>query len=258
MAEQKPQHNDDPTETQSTTPAEEEQVEFTEAATAPEDAELTLEEEVEYLDGTSIVILDTLIFEFPESKMPVDIFDPLYPDILADYTVDRVLVSRLSLHLEKNRVTVGHNYPYLLPEGSMEVRHQVWRFFDWLHREFALSHPETESDPSFQLIWTMLKDTNHRSAESAALRSAVHLFRRATEKRADLYENAIHAYHRIRKFLHAPENDLVLKYRLDPMRCMSIGIEVRKDLVWSFAQSSGRSVFDFLRRSGQSTRPGGL
>lgn len=51
MAEQKPEHNDDPTETQSTTPAEEEQVEFTEAATAPEDAELTLEEEVERLEA---------------------------------------------------------------------------------------------------------------------------------------------------------------------------------------------------------------
>jgi len=51
MAEQKPEHNDDPTETQSTTPAEEEQVEVTEAATAPEDAELTLEEEVERLEA---------------------------------------------------------------------------------------------------------------------------------------------------------------------------------------------------------------
>lgn len=51
MAEQKPEHNDDPTEAQSTTPAEEEQVEVTEAATAPEDAELTLEEEVERLEA---------------------------------------------------------------------------------------------------------------------------------------------------------------------------------------------------------------
>ena len=51
MAEQKPEHNDDPTETQSTTPAEEEQVEAAEAAIAPEDAELTLEEEVERLEA---------------------------------------------------------------------------------------------------------------------------------------------------------------------------------------------------------------
>jgi molecular chaperone GrpE len=51
MAEQKPEHNDDPTEAQSTTPAEEAQEEATEAATAPEDAELTLEEEVERLEA---------------------------------------------------------------------------------------------------------------------------------------------------------------------------------------------------------------
>jgi molecular chaperone GrpE len=51
MAEQKPEHNDDPTEAQSTTPAEEAQEEATEAATAPEDAELTSEEEVERLEA---------------------------------------------------------------------------------------------------------------------------------------------------------------------------------------------------------------
>jgi molecular chaperone GrpE len=51
MAEQKPEHNDDPTEAQSTIPAEEAQEEATEAATAPEDAELTLEEEVERLEA---------------------------------------------------------------------------------------------------------------------------------------------------------------------------------------------------------------
>jgi len=51
MAEQKPEHNDDPTEAQSTTPAEEEQVEAAEAAIVSEDAELTLEEEVERLEA---------------------------------------------------------------------------------------------------------------------------------------------------------------------------------------------------------------
>ena len=33
--------------------------------------------------------------------MPEGMFDPLFPDVLADYTVDRVLVSRISLALEK-------------------------------------------------------------------------------------------------------------------------------------------------------------
>ena len=100
--------------------------------------------------------------------MPADIFDPIYPDVLADYTVDRVLVSRLSLNLEKEHIAVGNNYPYLLPEGAMEVRHQVWRFFDWLHK-VHFDFPDTRQDPAYTAVWRMLQDTNFPfNAESAA------------------------------------------------------------------------------------------
>ena len=182
-----------------------------------------------------------------ESRMPADMFDPLFPDVLADYTVDRVLVSRISLALEKTRISVGHNYPYLLPEGSIEVRHQVWRFFDWLHRRFVLAFPETAEDLGFNAIWRMLKDTNFRSAESAALRSAVHHYRRPTKKTEGFYEKALKAYHRIRIFLHDPQNDLIMKYRLDSMRCMSLGIEVRKDIAWDFDEQGQPTQPNFER-----------
>ena len=168
-----------------------------------------------------------------EARMPADIFDPIYPDVLADYTVDRVLVSRLSLNLEKEHIAVGNNYPYLLPEGAMEVRHQVWRFFDWLHKKFTQTfqiQDKTQHTPPFGVCY---KDTNFRSAESAALRSIIHLYRRAYTNKASLYNRSLDAYHHIRTYLNANQH-LIKGFRFDPMRCMSLGIEVRKDLVWTF------------------------
>lgn len=186
-----------------------------------------------------------------EARMPADIFDPIYPDVLADYTVDRVLVSRLSLNLEKEHIAVGNNYPYLLPEGAMEVRHQVWRFFDWLHKKFTLEFPDTRQDPAYTAVWRMLQDTNFRSAESAALRSIIHLYRRAYTNKASLYNRSLEAYHHIRTYLNANPT-LIQAYRFDPMRCMSLGIEVRKDMVWTF-DDNGNPVaprFDQVNRIG--------
>ncbi len=186
-----------------------------------------------------------------EARMPADIFDPIYPDVLADYTVDRVLVSRLSLNLEKEHIAVGNNYPYLLPEGAMEVRHQVWRFFEWLHKRFTQDFPDTGQDPAYKAVWRMLKDTNFRSAESAALRSVIHLFRRTHSNKEALYNRALDAYHHIRNHLKR-HPELIQAYRFDPMRCMSLGIEVRKDLVWHF-DDQGRPIeprFDQVNRIG--------
>ena len=109
--------------------------------------------------------------------MPADIFDPIYPDVLADYTVDRVLVSRLSLNLEKEHIAVGNNYPYLLPEGAMEVRHQVWRFFDWLHKKFTLDFPDTRQDPAYNGCLANAARHKLPQCRISPLRSMVHLYR---------------------------------------------------------------------------------
>ena len=167
-----------------------------------------------------------------EGRMPADIFDPMYPDVLADFTVDRVLMSRLSLNLEKRHIPVGNNYPYLLPEGAMEVRHQVWLFFDWYRKRFSKLFPPTADNSAYTAVWRMLQDTNFRSAESAALRSVIHLYRRGFGKRGDFYEQAVQAYNHIYNHLQT-HPELIKEYQFNPMRCMSLGIEVRKDFLWA-------------------------
>ena len=169
-----------------------------------------------------------------ESRMPFGVFDPLYPDILAEFTVDRVLRDRISLTLEKNRIPVAHNYPYLLPEGSTEVRHLVWRFFSWLQSRFESVYPETMGDPAYERVWEMLQDTNLRSAQAGELRSVLHMHRRPPAETSGLYEYIIDAYRNIYFFVNQDNKKIVTEYRNSPDRCMSLGIEVRKDLVWKF------------------------
>ena len=114
------------------------------------------------------------------TRMPVGLFDRLYPDQLGEYTADRKLAARFSLTLEKAGISVSPNYPYLLPDGSVEVRSQVWFFFKFLRREFSQRNPESEFLRSYSMVWDMLLDTNLRSSDSDTLRSFLHMFRRPT------------------------------------------------------------------------------
>jgi hypothetical protein len=166
-----------------------------------------------------------------DGELPYGVFDPLYPDILAEFTVDRILPARLSLTLERRGVPVAHNYPYLLPEGSPEVRHQVWSFFDWLEARFQATSPDTEEDPAYQRVWRMLKDTNMRQGESGILRAYIHRFRRPPAYYAESFSDAEDAYRHIERFILANNRAIVHEYRYAPERAMSFGIEVRKDLI---------------------------
>lgn len=172
-----------------------------------------------------------------ESEMPMGVFDPLYPDILAEFTLDRILRDRISLTLEKAGTPVAHNYPYLLPEGSPEVRHQVWCFFDWLQQRFEAEEPGTVSDPAYAWVWELLKDTNLRSPRAVALRSYLHMYRRPAAGLDAEYMAAERAYHHVEGFLRADNNGMVRQYRLQAVRPMAFGIEVRKDLLWEFDEA---------------------
>lgn len=166
------------------------------------------------------------------SKLPVGTFDPMFPDILVEFCADRILRDRISLTLERGGIPVEHNYPYALPEGSIEVRAQVWYFFVFLRQEFEEAFPETAEDPAYQRVWDMLLDTNLRDARSDTLRSYIHMFRRAPRSGLKKFQDARDAYFHIRAFLDRDDQAVVEQYRFSPNRPSTLGIEVRKDLVW--------------------------
>jgi len=168
------------------------------------------------------------------AEIPVGVFDPLYPEVLGEFTCDRILRDRISLDLEKDGIPVAHNYPYLLPEGSVEVRSQVWFFFAFLKAQFEQQNPGTVDDPTFAAVWEMLLDTNLRSTKSDELRSYLHMYRKAPEDEREFFRAARRAYEAVHAFLHRDHDRIIDQYRFSPERPSSLGIEIRKDLIWAF------------------------
>jgi len=174
------------------------------------------------------------------SCMPYGVFDPLYPDVLGESTCSPILRDRLALNLERTGFRVQHNHPYPLPEGSLEVRAQVWYFFRYLRRRFEEAYPETREDESFRLVWLMLFNTNLRVGDCEAFRGYLHRYRKVPAAQRERFHAAERAYQRVKVFLDA--STVIDDFRRSKERPSSIGIEVRKDLVCSFDPDTGRPL----------------
>ena len=164
-----------------------------------------------------------------EARMPYGVFDPIYPDVLGESTCSRILRDRISLNLERAGFRVISNHPYALPEGSIEVRAQVWYFFTYLRVRYEAEHPSTAADPAHTLVWQMLLNTNVRQALPESLRGHLHRYQRAAPEHEALFRDAAAAYDRIRRFIG--ESNVCRDYRRDENRPSSLALEVRKDLL---------------------------
>jgi hypothetical protein len=191
-----------------------------------------------------------------ESRMPYGVFDPMYPDVLGESTCSRILRDRISLNLERNSFRVSHNHPYPLPEGSMEVRAQVWFFFDFLRRRFQEELPETRDDPPYKMVWQMLLNTNLRLQEAETLRSYLHRYRRVPRNQERRFLKAREAYEKVEAFLQ--RSDVVSQFRRSKERPSSLGLEVRKDLVCSFDEETGRPLPMTAQQRDQATLIGNV
>lgn len=165
------------------------------------------------------------------SRLPYNTFDPLFPDVLAESSANRVLRDRIALTVEKAGLDVEHNYPYCLPDGSLEVRSQPWLFFREVRRQLIRERPAVERDPAFTRVFEMLLNTNLRLADAEALAGYLRRFRRAPAGREAEFEAAARAYDELRAFL-AARPSFVEDYRRSTDRTSALGVEVRKDLVW--------------------------
>lgn len=167
------------------------------------------------------------------SLLPYNLFSPLFPDVLAECTADRILRDRLALTLQRSGIEVEHNYPYCLPDGSLEVRSLPWLYFREVRRCYNDAHPEHINDEDFIFVWKMLLNTNLRHADAETLSGYLHRFRRAPQGELQRYQRAEAAYAKVTAFLES-KSDFVAAYRNSPSRTSALGIEVRKDLVWDF------------------------
>ena len=174
-------------------------------------------------------------------RLPLGLFDPLFPDEIVEYTADGRLLARLQLDLQREGYTTLHNFPYCLPEGSLEVRSQVHSYFEFLRDQFRAERgiEPSEEDP-YSDIWEMLLDTNLRSVRAELLRSFIHRALDVTGDRAiegiDLH-GARGRYLELSDYSKRHQKRLLEQFRAT--RCNSLALEVRKDLVWKFDKDSG-------------------
>ena len=167
------------------------------------------------------------------STIPPYVFDPLFPPILCEATSDRALTYQILLDLEKAGHHTALNYPYVMPEGSVEIRAQVWFFFRHLRRLFSRTFPETQGRTEYQRVWQMLLDVTRRSPDAEQLRAYIHRYRDAPSGLEKIFKQARGAYARIQEFLGTHRHALIENYRYAPERPSCVGIEVRKDqLCW--------------------------
>ena len=132
------------------------------------------------------------------SSLPSTIFDPLFPHVLGESTADRSLVYRMALALEQSGRRTALDYPYTMPEGSVEMRAQVWFFFRHLRDAFLAHHPETRDQPAYQRIWQMLLDVVRRSVDCERLRAYIHRYRETPAGSEALFAEARAAYDELR------------------------------------------------------------
>ncbi|MEL7062048.1 MAG: N-formylglutamate amidohydrolase [Acidobacteriota bacterium] len=166
-----------------------------------------------------------------DSSLPPYTFDPLFPALLLESTCDRLVTYRLLLELERAGWHAALDYPYSMPEGSVEIRAQVWFFFRHLREHFVAARPETSADGAYQRVWQMLLDVNRRLGDCERLRAYLHRYRDAPPGQEELYRAARQAYGEIGTFLAARREELVDGWRFSAERPGCFGIEVRKDLL---------------------------
>ena len=178
------------------------------------------------------VSLVTRSLEYQQSStMPPYIFDPLFPPELCEATCERLLTYEALADLERDGWHTALNYPYIMPEGSVEIRAQVWLFFRYLRREFTRSFPETQDQPAYLRVWQMLADVIRRSTDAERLRGYLHRYREAPRGSKELFSDARHAYGEVRCYLEANRSLLLDGYCFSGDRLSCLGIEVRKDLL---------------------------
>lgn len=181
------------------------------------------------------VIYRSLAYQM-RTHMPYGLFDPLFPDELSEFTADPVLIDLISLELQRADIRVAHNFPYSFPSGSVEVRAQIWTFFQYLKEIFTKENPDTKEIDSYKNIWRMFLDTNLRDGDSEIYRSFIHKYRTPPKGYEQKCSEALAAYHDVQGFLQKNELKILNDYRNDKSRFNSIAIEVRKDFIWDFEE----------------------
>ena len=180
-----------------------------------------------------------------QGHLPDGVFSRLFPDDLATFSADQMLKSAISCALERNYIPEVSDRPYKLPEGSVQMRTQVWLWFKYLRACFETQANEVAErlrkdvgEEDYHDYWQSLLNPN-------AVRSKTGLIRDLVEGRViKLEEEESHLWsvrdvdEAVCHFLDsAPKRKddiapiLLREYQYDAFRPSCLVIEIRKDAV---------------------------
>jgi hypothetical protein len=165
-------------------------------------------------------------FEYHEfARLPTNVYAPVFPDRLAEFTADRTLAYRMALLLEKNYLPVAVNSPYFLPLGGAEMRLQVWCYMKHLREQVGILGTDTEIE-RLAPLWPVLESVDE--PWGARVIEPDHLA----------------LLHELTQFIERNRFETVERYRYSAYRPNAIEVEVRKDVIWAGSWQRLEDGFD--------------
>ncbi len=190
--------------------------------------------------ASSSIEIITRRMRYPAHEQPPGtVFDPLFPSALFGPNCNRSLMLQAVVNQAPDARAARLDHAYYMPEGSVEIRVQVWAFFRFLRRRFTEAFPKTHHDVAFRKTWAMLLDITRRSLDAELLRGYLHSYREAPPDQQTLFVDARRAYAKIGRFLDLHEDTLVHGYRFSTERPSCITVEVGKDLFYDLDTERG-------------------
>ncbi len=189
-----------------------------------------------------------------EGRVPRGAYSGFLPERLLAFTADRLLKAAVTTSLEAAWVPEFSDYPYKLPDGSVEMRMQIWLWYRYLRACFErhqtaakleklkmkdkaielVTPGKKESDwkTPYELFWMALSNPNQRHLYTRIIhgflnhRTFPHELPAAQLDPEDLQE----LLGEVSDFYRDHKGEVARRYRYGGARPSTIVVEVRKDI----------------------------
>lgn len=177
--------------------------------------------------------------------LPDGVFSRHFPDELARFSADRLLKNCLSCAFEKNYIPEISDWPYMLPEGCVELRVLAWLWLRYLRAVFEEQVPNRVralknaiDEEHYEDYWKAVLNLNSVHPSSRLITPFLEGQMRDDQELPVNLRAARQVDQAVTTFLEEADADpagvpwLVRKYQYDAYRPNCIVIEVRKNEIF--------------------------
>lgn len=189
---------------------------------------------------------------FESGHLPAGVYSRLFPHQLAAFTADRLLKASITAALEKNYIPEISDYPYMVSEGSVEMRGQALLWFEYLRDCFQRAGNMQGAELSellekdvgknaYRKFWEAVLNPNQYHPDTALISRFVDGRIGAEDERGIDFDSIATIEAEVARFLaeNAPnplaatdkKRGIISQYQYDALRPSFLAIEVRKDVL---------------------------